>query len=113
MSTKLIDLGWCIGKLYNNFEALLIVCPAGEDPFEPAVSIKISGGSLLRTLRDALNEWEQPELMRGQADVITRAWLALDPTATEIDPRSLSERILAMREHMDAMQAMLRKEPTE
>lgn len=58
MSTKVIDLGWCIAKLDVHNKKLTIVSPSdsSENNYMPAESVAVYGEAGLIALRDVLNE---------------------------------------------------------
>lgn len=54
---KVIDLGWCIGKLDRGVHRLTIVSPSySAEPYAPTESVVVRGEAALLVLRDALNE---------------------------------------------------------
>jgi len=61
---KLIDLGWCMGRLNprkksSGEESLIIASPScslNERLYQPAESVTIYGREAMLSLRDALNE---------------------------------------------------------
>lgn len=59
---KLIDLGWCIGRLDTDGHKLVIVSPSEEldDRYTPSESVIVYGPTPLLALRDALNEAYPP-----------------------------------------------------